>query len=243
MAHGSIATGFPLTCRLCPNNLLPDDGHDICPSCLGIQHLREALTDPCVHCSLLPMSERRLRLAELDPNSTVKLGQLDVASTCTRKRRASPAAGAPLPAKKKAKSRSDEHAEKGSLSVTVSMLSSEMAELKRLLHSLQPATSTTPVSMTQEDENVQNLGAGGESLDSPCFLTVQSLMCFLRVLQIPFFMIMGILWMLLRNHHLRLFSLVTQLRRVLVGDQFNRLEKPSPPLMILWLCFEWQLLV
>lgn len=170
MAHSSIATGFPLACKLCPNHLLPDDGHDICPSCLGIQHLREALTDPCMHCSLLPMSERQLRLAELDPNSTVKLGQLDVAPSHTRKRRASAAAGAPLPSKK-AKSRGDvqSHVEKGSLSMTVSALSSEMAELKRLLHSLQPVASATPVKMTQEDENVQNQGAREQSFDSPYF--------------------------------------------------------------------------
>lgn len=43
-----------------------------------VQHLREALTDQCVHCSILPVSERRLRLAQLGPNATVKLGQLDV---------------------------------------------------------------------------------------------------------------------------------------------------------------------
>lgn len=156
MAHSSIATGFPLACKQCPNNLLPDDGHDICPSCLGVQHLREALTDPCMHCSLLPMSERRLRLAELDPNSTVKLGQFDVVTSRTRKRKAS--AAAPPPVKKAT-----------SLSMTVSVLSSEMAELKRLLHSLQPVTSATPVKLTQEDENVQIQGAGEESLDSPCF--------------------------------------------------------------------------
>ena len=101
-----------------------------------------------MHCSLLPMSERRLRLAELDPNSTVKLGQLDVAPSRTRKRRATAAAGAPLPSKK-AKSRGDDqsHVEKSSLSMTVSMLSSEMTELKRLLHSLQPVTSATPVNI------------------------------------------------------------------------------------------------
>ncbi|KAK2914371.1 hypothetical protein Q8A67_002770 [Cirrhinus molitorella] len=106
MAHSSIATSIPLTCKLCPNNLLPDDGHEICPSCLGVQHLREALTDPCLHCSLLPMSERRLRLAELDPNSAVKLGQLEVTPPRSMKRRTSAAAGAPIPSKRKATSQS-----------------------------------------------------------------------------------------------------------------------------------------
>ncbi|RXN04552.1 extracellular calcium-sensing receptor-like protein [Labeo rohita] len=171
MAHSSIATGFPLTCKLCPNNLLPDDGHEFCPSCLGVQHLKEALTDPCLHCSLLPMSERQLRLAELDRSTTVKLGQLDATPPRSKKRRVSAAAGTAPPSKKKATSRSDEYSrmEENSLSKTVSVLSSEMAELKRLLQSLQPVTCASPVKTTQEDVNVQNQGAGEESLDSPCF--------------------------------------------------------------------------
>ncbi len=61
----------------CPSTLLPDNGHDMCPSYLGIQHLKEALTDPCLHCSLLSMSERLLRLMELDPNFAVGLGDAD----------------------------------------------------------------------------------------------------------------------------------------------------------------------
>lgn len=42
----------------------------------------------------------------------------------------------------------------------VSVLSIEMAELKRMLHSLQPVTFATLVKMTQDEENVQNQGAG-----------------------------------------------------------------------------------
>ncbi|KAL0149855.1 hypothetical protein M9458_054903, partial [Cirrhinus mrigala] len=87
------------------------------------------------------------------------------------KRRVSAAAGTAPPSKKKAASRSDEYSRMGetSLSKTVSVLSSEMAELKHLLQSLQPVTCASPVKTTQEDVNVQNQGAGEESLDSPCF--------------------------------------------------------------------------
>lgn len=105
----AILAKLTLTCKLCPNNLLPDDGHDICSSYLGVQHLREALTDPCLHCSLLLMLERLLCLAEIDANSTVKLGQLDLAPLRTQKRKASVAAGAPLSSQKRATSQSDEH--------------------------------------------------------------------------------------------------------------------------------------
>ncbi|KAI7807853.1 hypothetical protein IRJ41_011482 [Triplophysa rosa] len=149
MSHGPIVTGFPLTCKLCPNNLLPDDGHEFCPSCLSIQHLKDALTDPCVHCSLLPLSERRLRLAELDPNSTVHLGQADPAAQRIKKHCASATTSAP-PSKKK----------ETTLSKMVAVLSSEMTELKRLLHSLQHPVA--PVDPMQDD------GAGvdpGQKID------------------------------------------------------------------------------
>ncbi len=115
--QSTFATGLPLTCKLCPSTFLPDDGHDMCPSCLGIQHLKKALTDPCLHCSLLPMSERLLGLAELDPNSAVGLGDADLQSTTRSwKHGASAAAGAPH-SKKKAPSRKD-HMEETSLSKT-----------------------------------------------------------------------------------------------------------------------------
>ncbi|KAK9973896.1 hypothetical protein ABG768_024592 [Culter alburnus] len=81
--------------------------------------------DPCLLCRLLPMSEQLLCLAELDLNSTLKPGQLDVAPLRTRKRKPSVAAGAPLPFQR-ATSRSDEHSriEENSLSKMVSVLSS-----------------------------------------------------------------------------------------------------------------------
>lgn len=77
MAQSSIAIDFPMTYKLCPNNILLDDGHDPCLLCLGSPHLREALMDLCLYYSLLSMSERCL--AVLDSNSTMKLGQLDLA--------------------------------------------------------------------------------------------------------------------------------------------------------------------
>ncbi|KAG7314469.1 hypothetical protein KOW79_021772 [Hemibagrus wyckioides] len=114
-----------------------------------------------------------------------------------------------------ATSRSDGHSrvEENSISKTVSMLSSEMAELKCLLHPLQPVTGATPVKTTQDDENAQNQGAGEDLLNLLISLTW---MCFLHVLLIPFCLIMGKLWMWLCNPHHRMFSLVTQQQRGLV---------------------------
>lgn len=142
MALSPLFSSFPPTCKLCPNTLLPDDGHDRCPSCLGIQHLKEALTDPCLHCSMLPLSERHLRLAELDPQSSAGLALRSSAPRQAKKRSASASAGAPPG--KKAKSVSQNAPADHSLSTTVASLSSEMAEMKRILLSLQPAMSMTP---------------------------------------------------------------------------------------------------
>ncbi|MED6265893.1 hypothetical protein CHARACLAT_030112, partial [Characodon lateralis] len=40
---------------LTPSAGLVEDGHELCPKCLSIGHLKEALTDPCMNCSILPL--------------------------------------------------------------------------------------------------------------------------------------------------------------------------------------------
>ncbi|CAL8274743.1 unnamed protein product [Boreogadus saida] len=58
MAHLCVACAAPLE---------PEDGHDSCPPCLGLEHLMESLTDSaCMNCSLLPWVLRVARLAELE---------------------------------------------------------------------------------------------------------------------------------------------------------------------------------
>ncbi|CAL8292261.1 unnamed protein product [Arctogadus glacialis] len=44
-----------------------EDGHDLCPSCLGLGHLKEGLSDdPCMNCSFMPRAVRVARLAEVE---------------------------------------------------------------------------------------------------------------------------------------------------------------------------------
>ncbi len=147
MDHSSHFSVSSPSCKLCPNTLLPDDGHDHCPSCLGIQHLKEAMTDPCLYCAMLPLSERQLCLAELDPNSSASLAQPYIAPRHAQKRRTSAAAGAP-PTKKKCLPKTE-----NSLSKTVASLSSEMAEMKCLLQSLQPPVPTAPTKTASVNES------------------------------------------------------------------------------------------
>lgn len=43
------------------------DAHIQCPACLGIEHLREALVDPCPECNLMYFEVRQQRLAIFEP--------------------------------------------------------------------------------------------------------------------------------------------------------------------------------
>ncbi len=47
----------------------PMDAHIYCPGCLGIDHLKEALIDPCPECSLMSLEIRQQRLAKFEPGS------------------------------------------------------------------------------------------------------------------------------------------------------------------------------
>ncbi|CAL8348907.1 unnamed protein product [Boreogadus saida] len=54
-------------CVTCTAPLEPEDGHDSCPPCLGLEHLREGLTaSACMNCSPLPGALRLARLAGVE---------------------------------------------------------------------------------------------------------------------------------------------------------------------------------
>lgn len=79
-----------------------DGGHDLCPRLLGVKHLRDALTDPCINCGILPLSVREDRLRQVVgdevPSSRVPVR---ISATCTqwKKRRAGPVAPKPRKAR------------------------------------------------------------------------------------------------------------------------------------------------
>ena len=77
--------------------LLASDGHDECPKCLGVVHLREGLSDSqCMNCSYMPRDLKLARLAEVEgrlPDS--QLPASGVASTLRGGPGRSPPEGAP----------------------------------------------------------------------------------------------------------------------------------------------------
>ena len=55
------------SCSACMAPLQIEDGHDLCPSCLGLGHLKEGLSDdPCMNCTFMPRAVRVARLAEVE---------------------------------------------------------------------------------------------------------------------------------------------------------------------------------
>lgn len=113
----------------------------LCPSCLGIGHLREALTtDACFNCVSIPLAERSARLAMVESN----MPMTTFASSPRKgsKRRKRPHADAPS-----AKKDYRDHA----LSAKVETLASEFAQIKSLLLNLQPNNvETSPVACASE---------------------------------------------------------------------------------------------
>ena len=55
-----------MACSSCQVVLQVEDGHDLCASCLGVDHLKEALVNPCMNCAILPHSVRETRLREVE---------------------------------------------------------------------------------------------------------------------------------------------------------------------------------
>lgn len=56
-----------MVCIDCRAPLDAEDGHELCPSCLGLDHLKEGLTElACMHCSCLSVACRKERLARVE---------------------------------------------------------------------------------------------------------------------------------------------------------------------------------
>ncbi|KAK7878731.1 hypothetical protein WMY93_030970 [Mugilogobius chulae] len=54
-----------LYCRGCIVPMQSDNGHDLCPACLGIDHLQDGLAGKhgCMNCSNMPAAQRTAHLA------------------------------------------------------------------------------------------------------------------------------------------------------------------------------------
>lgn len=123
------------SCVGCGAALQAGDGHDLCPSCLGLDHLREALSEnPCMNCSYMPRAVRTARLAQLSEGDLPPSGQVALAPRGRPKRRGTSTAVAAPPRKR---ARSNE-----ALSSRVEQLSAELAEMRSFFQANQTAIPT-----------------------------------------------------------------------------------------------------
>lgn len=141
-------------CVACGATLQAEDGHDLCPSCLGLDHLQEALADnPCMNCSYMPRAVRVARLTQLSSVCQSGLppsGQAVPAPPRRRSKRLGVSTVEMAPPKKKAKSDCG-------LSSRVEHLSAELAEMKSLLQAYQ--LDAPPMSSASEtgDSSMQTI--------------------------------------------------------------------------------------
>lgn len=122
-------------CSSCQQRMELEDAHDQCPSCLGIDHLKEALEDPCMHCSVMPLEVRRVRLAAF---KKIKEGAV--------KRKAS--ASAPCQKKKEAKK---------DLARRVDELADGMGKIQEFLAKLQPQPASEIFESGREESETPSL--------------------------------------------------------------------------------------
>lgn len=144
-------------CSSCLAPLDAEDGHDQCPACLGIEHLRAGVSDdPCMNCSFMPFSVRMARLAEMDGDTVLPLSGVPAQPTTMKRCRTVSKHGPPK-----------KHRKVDTLARKVDTLSSEFAQIKELLINLQPANkgpdpsgdSATRDSPCQVDDDVLSTAA------------------------------------------------------------------------------------
>lgn len=132
-------------CVGCETALPEDDGHDLCPACLGPDHLREGLSDnACMNCSCMSLASRASRLAQVDHSTggddLPPSGRLPPARSTRSKRRREVAAVA-APAEKKRKPDSK-------LAEQVQRLSVELAEMRSLFQTHQSDAPSVATGMS-----------------------------------------------------------------------------------------------
>lgn len=165
-----------LACKTCFAPLASEDGHLECPSCLGVAHLRSALTEPCPSCAVLPLTVREARLAELLIKNDALLSAAENVAAGAPKavKRGSTGIQAAQPAKKKPKSHST-----SVLNKRVDDLSTAVSRIETLLLQFQPqanmqltmppaggALATTPTLPTREEPAVEDDALSTAATDS-----------------------------------------------------------------------------
>ncbi|MEQ2304290.1 hypothetical protein AMECASPLE_025489 [Ameca splendens] len=117
-------------CMDCGAVLQAEDGHDLCPTCLGCDHLVEALSEnPCMNCSFMPRALRVARLAQLCPQDDAELPPSGQVAPLRRSKHCGETTVS-VPPSRRNRAKSDQ-----GLATRVEQLSTELAEMKSMLQS------------------------------------------------------------------------------------------------------------
>ena len=139
------------SCSACLASMQSEDGHDMCPQCLGLKHLRDGLSeDPCMNCCLMPRAVRVARLAEAEH----LLGHVPKPNYLTPAQKLT--AGAP----------SGKRAKESKLASRVDQLTEELNQVKSLFLAIQSGTGAgdvgapaPPAAMFDTEEDVLSMAA------------------------------------------------------------------------------------
>ncbi|MEQ2285431.1 hypothetical protein AMECASPLE_031702, partial [Ameca splendens] len=140
-----------VACASCGVPLQVEDGHDLCPKCLGVGHLREALTDPCMNCSILPsVRENRLRQVE-NLIFAAELPPSGMPQPCSGRRGDTPAEERRSPRKKRPRVERQSRQE-------VDSLRAEVEHLKALLKAPEPTPAFQAAATWESGEELEDDG-------------------------------------------------------------------------------------
>ncbi|XP_051810260.1 uncharacterized protein LOC110963751 isoform X1 [Acanthochromis polyacanthus] len=130
-----------LCCKDCLTLLQSEDGHVLCPACLGVDHLRDALIgNSCTDCMVMPRAVKVARLVEFEdpPDWASSSAEMPAGQPQAHGKRSSSEAQDWPRKRRKADSQSR-------LSTKVDSMSSELAQMKALLQNLQSDAGRTVV--------------------------------------------------------------------------------------------------
>ena len=148
------------SCSACMASLQLEDGHYLFPSCLGLGHLKEGLSDdPCMNCSITPRAVRVARLAEVEQRS----GLVSSPERLPRTQRRNPAHGGQSNhrAAETAGPTSRKKVRESGLASKVGQLTAELESMKSLFLAFQagtgagePGALAPPAAALESEEDV-----------------------------------------------------------------------------------------
>ncbi len=158
------------SCTLCDSPVELDDGHDQCIYCLGPEHLKQALSDPCPSYSCLPLAICESRLARWNAQLDYSLLPIDTTLSEHGVKRAAVTV-VPPPKKKKVKTSSGLERRVDQLTEGMGQIQAFLASMKNNNEEQRLAESNTVDSDRERDFDVVSVSASDSYFDEHPVIT------------------------------------------------------------------------